>query len=577
MLLTPYLEGKQIVRKITSSPCCATLTLASKANTVTSNILAVKEAAVPSDEYVLIGAHRDSVFGAEGVNDNLSGTANVLGIAKALQNIDTDTNIIFALWGAEEDGLQGSKAFYNEVLAPENWGKEHITAYYNLDMAAPAQQRNRVLTIHTPYKDEAGNPLQSPAGDLAESNVARLYSISDLAGTTVWSAGPDDAADLQYFGNCSDHASISGANASPRLAYGEGIPSVYMFWGDRIGDGRNDVTEQNYHVPGDIYQWPADEDVFTAFGDSAPFNGNYDIRRAKILADVFALSVYNTADYPDLPGQDSVVSGDLNLNLPKIWSASVTLDKQPVELADGEVLSLAADDRTHTLELADTFGRSVSSTFHLESARAAALRQAADEAAAIAPENNGVFDPASKGALDAALSSARTLLESDAIVPEQIDDALKAIDDAKNSLGYRLFRVYNRNNGEHLYTIDRQEADALIDLGWSEEGVAWIAPVFGRALIRLYNPNSGEHHYTADPDEIGYLKSIGWQDEGEKWNSADSQSGVSIHRLYNPNAKGAQAAGAHHYTLSTKEKDALVRFGWNYENNDKAKIYALKG
>ncbi|HCB95065.1 MAG TPA: hypothetical protein DEP65_05040, partial [Ruminococcus sp.] len=209
---------------------------------------------------MIVGAHRDSVFGAEGVNDNLSGTVNVLAIAKALKSIPTDYNVIFALWAAEEDGLVGSKYFYSEFLYPNNWGVNHVVAYYNMDMAATSQQRNSVLTVHTPYRDENRNPLQSTAADVAEAQAERYWNYTDGKFSDWWTRGPEDILDLQYFGSCSDHASITGAtgaNGTEKLAFGEGIPSVYLFWGDNIGDGRNDVTEQNYHSIGDIYEWPS--------------------------------------------------------------------------------------------------------------------------------------------------------------------------------------------------------------------------------------------------------------------------------------------------------------------------------
>lgn len=136
--------------------------------------------------------------------------------------------------------------------------------------------------------------LLSVAADVAEAQAERYWDYTDGAFSDWWTQGPDDTVDLQYYGSCSDHASITGAtgaNSTEKLAFGEGIPSVYIFWGDNIGDGRNDVTEQNYHVVGDIYEWPADEDVFTAVGDSEPFSGNYSIERADSGQRVCALRV----------------------------------------------------------------------------------------------------------------------------------------------------------------------------------------------------------------------------------------------------------------------------------------------
>lgn len=368
VVLATYLDGRAIVKALTDGDTVgsATATVVNRRNTHTSNILAVKEAETPSDKYVIVGAHRDSVTGAEGVNDNLSGTVNVLAIAKALQEIPTDYNVIFALWAAEEDGLIGSKYFYSEFLYPDNWGVEHVVAYYNMDMAAPAQTRNSVLTVHTPYRDENRQPLQSTAGDVAEAQAERYWDYTDGAFADWWTEGPDDLVDLQYFGSCSDHASITGAtgaNGTEKLAFGEGIPSVYIFWGDNIGDGRNDVTEQNYHVVGDVYEWPEDEDVFTVVGDSEPFTGNYSIERAQILASVFALSVYNTAAAPiDGIEDGETYYGDTAFTVAYNYRDSVFVDGEAVTLDETGAYVLPADGEQHTVVVTDVFGNTASYT-----------------------------------------------------------------------------------------------------------------------------------------------------------------------------------------------------------------------
>ena len=361
VILASYLDGRQIVQSLTCHDIVGstTATVVNRRNTHTSNILAVKEAETPSDKYVIVGAHRDSVFGAEGVNDNLSGTVNVLAIAKALKSIPTDYNVIFALWAAEEDGLVGSKYFYSEFLYPDNWGVNHVVAYYNMDMAATAQQRNSVLTVHTPYRDEDRNPLQSTAADVAEAQAERYWSYTNGAFADWWTRGPEDILDLQYFGSCSDHASITGAtgaNGTEKLAFGEGIPSVYIFWGDNIGDGRNDVTELNYHVIGDIYEWPADEDVFTVLDETEPYSGNYSIERAQILASVFALSVYNTAAKPvDGIENEGTYDGDTEFTVAYNYRDQVTVDGQEVTLNNDGSYTIPADNARHTITVTDIF------------------------------------------------------------------------------------------------------------------------------------------------------------------------------------------------------------------------------
>ena len=54
-----------------------------------------------------------------------------------------------------------------------------------------------------------------------------------------------------------------------------------------------------------------------------------------------------------------------------------------------------------------------------------------------------------------------------------------------------------------------------------------------QSMYRLYNPYSGEHFYTASADEMGHLASIGWSYEGVGW-VAPKQSNTPVYRLYNP-------------------------------------------
>ncbi len=128
-----------------------------------------------------------------------------------------------------------------------------------------------------------------------------------------------------------------------------------------------------------------------------------------------------------------------------------------------------------------------------------------------------------------------------------------------------IFRMYNSNSGEHFFTGDEKEQNALISVGWNNEGEGWIAPASSDTPVyRLYNINSGGHHYTANAVERDQLISIGWSDEGISWYSDDKNT-EPLYRLYNPNASGQYEAGAHHYTSDAAERDILVGLGWNDE------------
>ena len=123
-----------------------------------------------------------------------------------------------------------------------------------------------------------------------------------------------------------------------------------------------------------------------------------------------------------------------------------------------------------------------------------------------------------------------------------------------------MHRLYNRYTGEHFYTSDVSERDRLVSVGWSYEGVGWVAPVSGDPVYRLYNGHvrGGDHHYTTSASERDSLVRAGWSYEGVGWRSGGS---VPVYRQYNPYAR----TGTHNYTADGSENDRLVSVGWRAE------------
>ena len=122
----------------------------------------------------------------------------------------------------------------------------------------------------------------------------------------------------------------------------------------------------------------------------------------------------------------------------------------------------------------------------------------------------------------------------------------------------QMHRLYNPNSGEHFYTGNTGEKDALVTFGWQYEGIGWKAPdISAKPVYRLYNENAGDHHYTMNGGERDALVKVGWKYEGIGWYSDDNEE-VPLYRQYNPNA----VSGSHNYTTNKKENDALVKIGW---------------
>ena len=92
------------------------------------------------DEVVILGAHFDSVAAATGATDNATGSAAMMEAMRILKAIGVKPRrtIRIALWGGEEEGLLGSRAYVSEhfadpatmVLKPDH---AKVAAYFNSD------------------------------------------------------------------------------------------------------------------------------------------------------------------------------------------------------------------------------------------------------------------------------------------------------------------------------------------------------------------------------------------------------------------------------------------------------------
>lgn len=144
---------------------------------------------------------------------------------------------------------------------------------------------------------------------------------------------------------------------------------------------------------------------------------------------------------------------------------------------------------------------------------------------------------------------------------------LTVVDPAKP---VQVYRLYNRYDGDHMFTTSKSEYDLLVSLDWNGEGKAWSAPgISDTKVYRLYNPYSGDHFFTTSEEEYNNLGEIGWNQEGVAFYSADKDSGVAIYRLFNPYL----VRGTHLFTTNKAEYDYLSSLGWSPEN---VAFYGLK-
>lgn len=117
-----------------------------------SNVVAVQPGVSKPEEIVICGGHFDSTIyydedfdvdtlRSPGADDNASGTAGILAIARILSNYKFERTIIYASWNAEEFGLCGSSEFAKDCAADSI----DIVAYTNLDMTGYLEPGNEMV------------------------------------------------------------------------------------------------------------------------------------------------------------------------------------------------------------------------------------------------------------------------------------------------------------------------------------------------------------------------------------------------------------------------------------------------
>jgi carboxypeptidase Q len=89
-------------------------------------------------EVVIMGAHLDTTPGATGATDNATGSAAMMEALRVIKTLGLRPRrtIRVALWGGEEQGLLGSRAYVAEhfgTQAAPKPGHANVVAYYNLD------------------------------------------------------------------------------------------------------------------------------------------------------------------------------------------------------------------------------------------------------------------------------------------------------------------------------------------------------------------------------------------------------------------------------------------------------------
>ncbi|MHA2042681.1 MAG: M28 family metallopeptidase [Candidatus Thorarchaeota archaeon] len=166
---------------------------------------------------MLVGGHFASVAGATGANDDGSGVATAMELARVMSQFEWPLDIYFGFWNAEETSLQGSYEVANVFI---DRGIE-ILVHYNIDMI--------LVPDFTDPADELVN-LVYPVGDIGEYHIGKLWAeiakmMSNNVGNDMIKPVPSDEFSAW---TRSDHwAFIQEGYQSSLFAYQSGVDGAY--------------------------------------------------------------------------------------------------------------------------------------------------------------------------------------------------------------------------------------------------------------------------------------------------------------------------------------------------------------
>ena len=126
---------KRLLREdVVIRPLRLTISTTAHRNLTSHNVIGERPAqgGGSASPLVYIGAHYDSVIGAPGANDDGSGTALTLELARVFGKLGKfPSGLWFTLWGSEEQGLIGSRYHVAQLAQAE---RDRIRGSFNNDM-----------------------------------------------------------------------------------------------------------------------------------------------------------------------------------------------------------------------------------------------------------------------------------------------------------------------------------------------------------------------------------------------------------------------------------------------------------
>ena len=221
------------------------------------DVYCTKVGATHPEEMYIIGAHMDGIGWGEAANDDGSGTALVMELARVFSapDVKTDRSIRFALWNNEESGTEGAGAYVAQ--RKDLQGKEDPagSGRYPEPKWLGMIQHDMMLFDHgMPLADGTLPKEQRPEADV-NIEFARTSKFAAEAQTLAWHF---HAANEKY---ATDYPAAVGPHMTNTDSgrFQDVVPAISLRENERgsqIGGG----WDPQWHQPTDLYATYSDKD-----------------------------------------------------------------------------------------------------------------------------------------------------------------------------------------------------------------------------------------------------------------------------------------------------------------------------
>ena len=209
------------------------------------------------EEMYIVGAHMDGIGWGEAANDDGSGTALVMELARVMSmpDVQTDRSIRFVLWNNEETGLNGARAYVEQRQALQGRESPAGSGRYPEPRWLGMIQHDMMMFDH-------GMP--SPDGTMRREQRAEADVNVEFQSASKMAAGSQQLAWAVYSAN-EAYATDYPATVGPHMTntdsgpFQDLVPAISLRENERgaqIGAG----WDPQWHQPTDVFATYTDKD-----------------------------------------------------------------------------------------------------------------------------------------------------------------------------------------------------------------------------------------------------------------------------------------------------------------------------